>query len=1347
MSTQEPVLSNPGLSADQGEASYAFPLTFAQSRLWFLEQLEPNGTSYLIPWSLRITGTLNAGALERSLNEVVRRHEILRATFTMIEGEPVQIVAASLHIPVPIVDISGHPDREEEAHRRSAEEAQTPLNIEKGPLVRARLLRLADEDHVLLLTLHHIIFDGWSRSIFVRELAAFYEGSLAGSAVSLPELPIQYADYAVWQREHLQGENLEKQLSFWKGQLEGAPTALDLPTDRLRPPMQTYGGASVGIVLSRELTEKLTILSRREGTTLYMTLLAAYKTLLARYSGQDDIVVGAPVANRNRAELESLIGFFANTVVLRTKLEGDPTFRELLRRVRETALSAYAHQEMPFEKLVEELRPERSLNQNPLFQVLFSLRNTPQDEFQLAGLKLRFFGGVQETAKFDISLYLAEQNGELRGRLEYNTDLFDATTIERMVGHYRVLLEGIVEDPDCRIWELPLLSMQERQQMLVEWNATEREYPREKCVHELFEAQVALHPQRTAAVFGSEQLTYRELDQRASRLARCLQSLGARPGMLVGIFLERSLEMLVAMIGVLKAGGAYVPLDPAYPAERIAFMLEDSGAEVLITQHDLTTSLLCHAAKVVEIDLDWSAIALQSGADVVSRANAKDLAYVRYTSGSTGKPKGVMIPHGAVVNFLESMRREPGIKEQDTLVAVTTLSFDISELELWLPLCVGAKVVIASREVAMDGLQLADLLRSVEATVMQATPATWRMLLESGWEGDRKLKILCGGEALPVSLAEQLLRRCAELWNLYGPTETTVWSAAMRVLASEKIVIGPPIANTQFYILDRHRQPVPIGVPGELHIGGEGLAQGYWNRAELTAEKFVADPFSKVPGARLYKTGDLMRFLPNGTIEFLGRIDHQVKIRGFRIELCEIEAALVSHPSIQDCVVIARGAAGEERLAAYVVHTNASPKESPNPADLRAWIKTSLPAYMVPVDWAELEQIPRLPNGKVDRKSLPEPEQHSKTSEFGEAPSTPIQIRLAQIWQEVLKVSRISLSDDFFDLGGHSLLAVTMMGRIREVFGKELPLALLFQAPTLGGLADKIQRERGKYTLPTLIPIRAEGSKPPLFCISRPNANALGFIFLARSLSKDQPVYGLQSQMREDGRFWTFSQEDYEKKATEYIEAMLEVQPDGPYLLAGFCEGAHIGFEMARQLKVMGRTVAMLAILDAWPIENTIDRRRYKIRNFALMLRRFGRMSARNKWKMISRKLLNRNTPIRVEVNGPHQITIDPQFQRRAAEQAEQRYWPGPDFVPTIYSGKITVFRTAHREFHRIKDNQLGWGPRTQGGVEVVPIQGTHRLFLREPYVSDLAVKLEHRIDAALQDASSNTNKIAASVS
>lgn len=1030
------------------------PLSFAQQRLWFLSQLEPDSPAYNLPAMVRLRGQLHLPALEHSLQAVVRRHDVLRTRFVQVDGQPVQQIDPALDVTLSITELQNLAGAEQadEVQRLAIAAAHTVFDVTAAPLFRLHLLRLGDTDHILLLTMHHIISDGWSSELLLQELAAFYQAFVQAKPPVLRPLPIQYGDFAVWQRQWLQGDVLQTHLDYWKQQLSGELPVLDLPTDHPRPAVQTFRGNHDQFEVARSLTDSLNRLSQQTGTTLFMVLLAAFNTLLYRYTGQTDILVGSPIANRDRAELEGLLGCFINTLVLRTDMSGNLRFRELLARVREVSLAAYAHQSLPFEKLVEELQPDRQLSHAPLFQVMFGLENTPAIALELSDLTLESLPLNSGTTKFDLSLSCKETEQGLVCILEYNCDLFEPDTIARLAGHFQTLLHGIVDNPDVCLGALPLLTPAEQAQILMEWNQTQVDYPQQTIV-QVFEQQVERSPQAVAVVDEQTSLTYAELNQKANQLAQVLRQRGVGPDVLVGLYLHRSSDLLGALLGILKAGGAYVPLDPAYPSERLAFMLADSQAPVLMTQRSLLSTLPPTDAAV--ICLEDEAITPSPSETLPPLTHLENLAYTLYTSGSTGKPKGVQIPHRALTHFCHAMQEKLRLTPNDTWLAITTLSFDIAALELFLPILTGARVVIVSREVATDGQRLAEHLRRSHTTVMQATPSTWRLLIESGWNGDPALTILCGGEALSRDLAHQLQPRCGSLWNLYGPTETTIWSTCDRILSQPAtILIGRAIANTQVYILDRHLQPVPIGVPGELYLGGTGVARGYLNHPELTAEKFVPNPFAAEPHIRLYRTGDQVRYRPNGTLEFLGRLDDQIKLRGHRIELGEIEAALSQIEAVQAVVVVVRDAPDTARLVAYLV---SHPSRSlPSTPELRHHLRQQLPDYMVPAAFMRLDTLPLTPNGKVDRRALPVPHETQPLSTTFVSPRSPLEAEVAGLWSGILGVPQVGAFDQFFDLGGHSLLATKLIAQVQDQFQVKLPLRSVFEAPVLADFAERI---------------------------------------------------------------------------------------------------------------------------------------------------------------------------------------------------------------------------------------------------------------------------------------------------
>jgi amino acid adenylation domain-containing protein len=1069
------------------EPGQTWPLSFAQERLWVLDRMDPGSPAYNILSAVRLIGRLEVDALARSLTEIVRRHAVLRSVFTQTDSEPAQIVAAPAPVPLPRVDLEGLPAavREREARRLAREFGRLPFDLERGPMLRVALLRFGSEEHAALFATHHVASDGWSMGVLIREVSALYAAFREDRPSPLPELPIQYLDYARWQREWLTGDVLEGELAYWREALAGVEP-LQLPTDRPRPPFQTFRGAARSFTVSGAAVAGLRTLGQRQGGTPFMVLLAAFSSLLHRYSGQEDISIGSPTANRTRHQLEDLIGFFVNTLVLRADLSGAPSFERLLARVRRSALAAFAHQELPFEKVVFELQPQRDLSSSPLFQVMLTLQNTPAEALILPGLELRLFPTEMGTAKFDLTLSMVERPDGLAGGLEYNTDLFDGSTVDRMLSHFQSLLEQVAADPQASVADLPLLSQAERHQLAIEWSDTSAAYPRQAPLYERIARQAARSPDLIAVTFGDERLTYGELEAEANRLARYLIRHGVRRGSLVGLCMERSLALPVALLGILKAGAAYVPMDPSYPEERLVYMLEDAGLSLLLADLGAPEGLCRRAAglmPVVLLEEVEAEIGREAGSDPLVAGDAADLAYVLYTSGSTGRPKGVEIPHGALVNFLESMREQPGLEGDDALLAVTSLSFDIAGLELYLPLLAGARVDLASRETAGDGARLLARLRHSRTTVLQATPSTWRMLLEAGWSGDPELRVLCGGEALPERLASELRARSAAVWNLYGPTETTIWSAVARV-GDGGVLIGRPIANTRIEVLDSRLAPVPAGVLGELCIGGEGLARGYRNRPDLTAERFVPNPWAAFDsaGSRLYRTGDLARYRTDGALEFLGRLDRQVKVRGFRIELGEIEAALEKYPEVAHAVALAR----EDRLIAFLVPRGAA---RPAPAELRARAAQTLPDYMVPGSLAWLEELPLTPNGKVDRRALARFEIAGEPGSRETAePRTLIEELLAEIWCEVLSRERIGIHDDFFALGGHSLKATQLTARVRQACGVDLPLRRLFEAPTVAGLAQAVERlrkESGAGEVPPLVPVSRDGEIPLSFSQQR----------------------------------------------------------------------------------------------------------------------------------------------------------------------------------------------------------------------------------------------------------------------
>jgi amino acid adenylation domain-containing protein len=1052
------------------------PLSFAQQRLWFIDQLEPGNYAHNILTATRFKGTLDLPAMRRAIDEIIRRHEALRATFHSVDGQPKQVVVEAWPDLLQIEDLRAMPEaqRNEEVLRRANDEALAPFNLAVGPMLRARLMQLRADEYVLLFTMHHIISDGWSRGVLIQEFATLYQAFAQGLPSPLPDLPIQYPDYAAWQREWLQGEVLHAQLEYWKRQFEEGIPVLELATDHVRPPRQTFNGARHHFALHEKLTAALEELARRESVTLFIVLLTAFKVLLMRYSDQEEIVVGTPVANRSRVETEGLIGFFANTLALRVNLAGDGSFREALARVRQVALGAYAHQDLPFEKLVEELRPDRDLSRTPIFQVMFVLDNTPMETIEVSGLSLNPLQIEGKISAFDLSMHLEARGDTIKGSLEYNTDLFEEATIKEMAHCFRTLLEGIIDNPDQRLTRLPLMSEAERHQLLSAWrgSATAESGPETLAPH-LFEAQVERTPDHIAVEFEQQQLTYRELDACANQLAHYLRKRGVGPEDVLGIYMNRSVDLIVSMLGVLKTGAAYLPLDPAYPRERQSLILRDARARLLLTQQELSDETMAPDATVY-VDRDWPLIAQESRASSELRLTGENLAYIIYTSGSTGRPKGVQIPHHALASYTKAAIRAYGIQVTNRVLQFAPVSFDTSVEEIYPCLASGATLVI--RTEAMISTIPTFLRECAEKalTFLTLPTAYWHELVAVMCEEDLpfpssvRLVVIGGERANPKHwfMWKKRMGQRVQLVNTYGPTETTVVATAYALTETERasatwaVPIGRPLANARTYVLDRHLQPVPAGLPGELYIGGGGLARGYLREPAMTALKFVPDPFAQEPGARIYRTGDLAKHRSDNTLEFVGRADRQVKVRGFRVELGEIESALETHPQVAQAFVMLRKPFADEalRLFAYIVSSTQGYQFAPG--ELRAYLKEKLPEYMIPAGFVVIDKLPLTPTGKINWRLLPEIDPATDDRQVSYvAPRTKTEEALAEIWATALNVGPVGIHDNFFELGGHSLLATRLISALNKTFGIELPLRDLFESPTVAALATIIEQK------------------------------------------------------------------------------------------------------------------------------------------------------------------------------------------------------------------------------------------------------------------------------------------------
>ena len=1322
------------------------PLSFAQERLWFIHRLHPGGASYNVHAALRLSGALDAAALERAVEEMVRRHEPLRTTVRETDGAAAQVIHPFAGFVLPVEDLSalGPEAAEAEAARRAAEDAARPFDLVAGPVFRAALLRLADQEHALLLNAHHVATDGWSMRLFFRELWALYHAFVAGCPSPLPEPALQYADFAAWERARAGGQADRALLAWWTDRLAGAPEALELPTDHPRLPVPSLRGARVPVQVPAAVLERLRELGRGEGATLFMVVLAAFDLLLARYAGTDDVVVGTPVAGRARRELEEVFGLFANTLVLRTSLAGDPTFREAVGRARETVLGAQEHQDLPFERLVAALRPERTLSRSALFQVLFQLEDEPDmAAAEGEGLRVRGMGSDGGTANFDLTLVFRAEDGGLAGSLEYATDLFEPTTARRMADHLLRLLEQAAAHPDRQCSALELMGPAERARVVEEWNRADAPFPpADRCVHELWAARAAREPDARALVSGGEALTCAQLDARANRLAHHLAALGAGPESRVAILLERGTEVVAAIYGVMKAGAAYLPLDAAYPRERLAWMLKDAGAAILLTQASLRGLVPGGGTRVVVVDgEDEAPIAARPAHAPRTGVTAQNAAYVIYTSGSTGRPKGVVVTHGNATGFFPAMDDWLDGPSRGTWLAMARTSFDMSVKELLWALVAGFRVVVHPDVSQAEGAAgVARAIARYGVTHLVCTPSLMSLVIaDAGAEALAGLRrVFIGGEALPAALAESVTAVLPDgLVNMYGPTEATVWATGHAVApGEERSPIGRPLANTRAYVVDAALRPLPPGVPGELLLGGTGVARGYGGRPALTAENFVPDPFSPVPGARLYRTGDRARWLDGGELEFLGRADTQVKVRGFRVEPGEIEAALLRHPSVTECAVVVReDRPGDRRLAAYL--SAADP--APGADELRAHLRAALPAYMVPSTFTVLARLPRVPSGKLDRRALPAP---AESAAGGCEPRDYLEVRLIQLWEALLGVEGIGPTQSFFDLGGDSFLALHLFARVNRAFGCDLPVATLFAGATVRHMAGAIRaREAGANAPQEVVALQPEGALPPLYVVHALDRDVFGYVHLVRHLGADQPVYGVRDVGDDLSR-------PLQRIAAEHVAAVRAARPHGPYALLGWSFGGMVAYEMAVQLERAGESVAFLGFMDAvapemtdaWPWTGWLDNALLTAREVAERMRRpfappdraeLEGMDADAQVRRIAEALREQGAA----PDGYDAAALAEQCAESELRAASRRGWtPGP------FSGAVTLFRATQLSaevaaflapYPDEERRTLGWCRHPVGRIDVVEVPGAHVTLGSEPHVRALAGALRRALAAA----------------
>ena len=1325
------------------------PMSFAQQRLWFIDRLVPGNAFYNMLGAFILQGLLNVEALEGSLNDLIERHEILRTTYAEIDGELVQVIQPWRPLFLPLTDLTDLPadERESEAYLLAVKEGEQPFDLTRGPLVRAQVLRVTEEDHRLFLTMHHIVSDGWSLNVLLSELMTCYNARATGVAARLPRLPIQYADYAAWQQLWLQGEVLAKQMDYWRRQHYAAPALLELPGDHPRPSTQTFKGAVHSFKVSSATIDSLRRLCRQESATMFMVLLAAFDVLLSRYSGQDDIVVGTSVAGRNRSELERLIGFFINTLVLRTDLSGKPTFRELVSRVREISLGAYAHQDIPFEKIVEELQPQRDLSHTPVFQVMFELHNAPANTSDLSELTIRSMEIDGGTSKFDISIALQEVANGLLGWFEYSTDLFSSEYIARMAGHFVTLLEAIAQNPDQEIGELTLLTEDEVRR-LSEWNDTAAAYDTEELFHRLFEQQVERTPDDIAVLCGSSQLTYTELNQRANSLARLLIEQGVSAESVVGVFMHRDIKLLTSILAVLKAGGAYLPLDPIYPVQRNRVIVGQSGARLVITSRECLSKLneICEELTAPAVLVVEDALQQQREThDLPLRVLPDNLAYIIYTSGSTGIPKGAMIPQRNMTNHMWGFIEGLSMTSSDVLAQTAPQCFDISVWQFLAPLIIGGRVHIFPNEITHDPTRLLSEIDRTGVTIFEIVPSLLQVAL-ADVKADKlkrpELKslrwLMPTGEELPAALCREWFRNYPNipLMIAYGPTECA--DDVTFGLISEppdetaiRVPLGRPMPNLQVAIVDRQLNLVPVGVPGELCVRGIGVGRGYLSMPSRTASVFVPDPFSTEPGARMYRTGDRAKWLPDGSIDFLGRIDFQVKVRGNRIELGEIEAALAQVPGVSEAVVIVReDTPGDKRLVAYCL---CDEKKVVTTGELREFLEQRIPNYMIPSLFVSLDAFPLSRNGKIDRKSLPAPDRSQSRADSYVAPRDNVEIQLCEIWEKLLKVSPIGINDNFFSVGGHSLLALRLVAEVQQRFERTLPLAVLFERGTIKELA-KMLREQIAPPESTLVEIQPQGERPPVFFVHVGSGNVLCYLDLARHVGLDQPFYAIQDPTL-SGAMPQF--ESIEATAAHYIECIRAAQASGPYMIGGWSFGGLVAFEMARQLNTAGEEVSLLAILDSGTPE--IEREFEKRSDDAMLLA----ILAHEMYLPVTADELRQLEPEqRLHFVADHMNRAGLIFDNAAEVVRGQLdtfkyrnrvtigYDPGP------YAGSISLFVAADREPDQADypDVIEGWRKLALGGLEVFSVPGAHHEIGREPNVQVVAAQLRRSIDRALDE-------------
>ncbi len=1296
-------------------------LSAQQRRFWVLDQLERTDAPHNVPAGLDIRGTLNLTTLEKAIRVVLERHDVLRSRFILENDEPRAVISSSGFQSLPVVSLTQMPEpqRRQAASALAAKELHQAFDLQSGPLFRATLYQLSDTEHLLALTLHKIICDSVSSLILTKEIAVSYDCIVRNTP--LPPPGPQYVDYVRSQEHYLRGSQHQNDLAFWTNKLENAPAGIELPADRPRPQVPSFHGGEQVTAISGDLLAGLRMFSHVEQSSTFLALLSAFICVLARYTGGEDIVIGTEVSGRDDSEIGNVLGAISNQLALRADCSGNPSFRNLLRRVSQLWAEAEEHQSLPFGALLDTLRVRRDVGRNPLFQVAFN-RRVAAKSIDPADYRWETTQFDAETEILDLSVNVIERDEETEVRFSYSSDLFDPATIARMIGHFRTLLRAAIEDPEQAVSGLTLLTTAEQHQILEEWNDTTAAYPAIECVHQLVEAQVERTPDAVAVSFENRCLTYGELNQRANKVAHHLRKRGVGPEIMVAMCMERSLDMIVGILGVLKAGGAYLPLDLSYPPERLAFMMEDANPPVVLTQENLREKLPKHGAQIICLDRDWAGIAQESAENLTDGAGPDNLAYVIYTSGSTGKPKGCLITHHNVVRLFQATWNWYKFDEHDVWTMFHSYAFDFSVWEIWGALFYGGRVVIVPYLVSRSPEAFYQLLHEERVTVLNQTPSAFRQLIQAEDSvGVRDLAlryVIFGGEALDMQSLKPWYGRHGEkktlLVNMYGITETTVHVTYRPLSMSDTAggsVIGRPIPDLQLYILDQQRQPIPIGVAGEMYVGGAGVARGYLRRPELTSERFIPDPFSSRPGARLYKTGDLARFLPDGDVEYLGRIDHQVKIRGFRIELGEVESALAQYPAIRQAVVVVReDTPGDKRLVAYLVSSG----EDLDTRELRAFLAKSLPEYMVPTGFSIVPTLPLTPSGKVDRKALPAPVPERKDRFDLIPPRNQTETLLASLFQEILNVDSVSIRDDFFELGGHSVMAARLVSQINETIGRKVPLGALFRAATVESLAQLIEQEPELGSDPVVMQIQRGGSaRLPFFAIVPPGEESLGYAMLARHMGSEQTVYKIQGHTPVTASKRPYSDQEMRALTNEYIAAMRTVQPSGPYCLGGECDGTHIAEQIVLSLEAQGEAVGLFAIFDTWILQHSQRRWLWKFHYYADRLR-----------EMKGLKLTERLIHYVHLAGNKVQILAG---KKSARTDWQQAYWP-QNFIAPQFRAPVFLFKRPKQPFYYVNDPQMGWGTRTQSGVEIHEVEFSHLEILREPHVRIFGEKLAEGI-------------------